>query len=111
VNVKDKGATGDGATDDTAAIQAAIDEAGGTSGTVLVPKGTYMIDAESRLSLKSDMTLKLFKDATLKAIPNNSEKYSILVISGVSNVTVAGGTLEGDRNVHKVESGEWYPYR
>jgi Pectate lyase superfamily protein len=109
VNVKDKGARGDGATDDTAAIQAAIDEAGGTGGTVLVPKGTYMIDAvaENRLSLKSEMTLKLSKDATLKAIPNDSKKYSILLISGVSNVTVTGGTLEGDRKEHKGESGEW----
>jgi hypothetical protein len=42
VNVKDKGAKGDRTTDDTAAIQAAIDKAGGTGGTVLVPKGTYM---------------------------------------------------------------------
>jgi Right handed beta helix region len=74
-----------------------------------VPKGTYMIDAvaENRLSLKGEMTLKLSKDATLKAIPNDSKKYSILSISGVSNVTVTGGTLEGDLNEHKGESGEW----
>ena len=55
VNVKDKGAKGDGTTNDTAAIQAAIDKAGGTGGTVLVPKGTYMVDAvaENRLSLRA----------------------------------------------------------
>jgi polygalacturonase len=102
VNVKDKGAKGDDR------IQAAIDEAGGSGGTVLVPKGTYMIDAvaENRLSLKGEMTLKLSKDATLKAIPNDSKKYSILSISGVPNVTVTGGTLEGDLNEHKGESGE-----
>ena len=45
VNVRDKGAKGDGRTDDTEAIQAAIDEVGGTGGTVLVPGGTYMVDA------------------------------------------------------------------
>ena len=45
VNVRDKGAKGDGRTDDTEAIQAAIDEVGGTGGTVLVPSGTYMVDA------------------------------------------------------------------
>jgi len=45
VNVRDKGAKGDGRTDDTEAIQAAIDEVGGTGGTVLVPQGTYMVDA------------------------------------------------------------------
>jgi len=70
INVKDKGAKGDGETDDTAAIQAAIDEVGGTDGTVLVPKGAYMVDAvgKNRLTLKSEMTLKLSDDATLKAI-------------------------------------------
>jgi hypothetical protein len=109
VNVKDKGATGDGRTDDTAAIQAAIDVVGGTKGTVLVPKGTYMVDTTSRgrLKLKDDMTLKLADGATLKAIPNDSEKYALLTIFGVSNVWVIGGTLEGDRDQHKGKSGQW----
>ena len=41
MNVKDKGAVGDGRTDDSAAIQAAIDAVAGTRGTVLVPDGVY----------------------------------------------------------------------
>ncbi|MGB8710998.1 MAG: glycosyl hydrolase family 28-related protein, partial [Methyloceanibacter sp.] len=109
VNVKDKGAKGDGRTDDTDAIQAAIDDVGGTGGTVLVPSGTYMVDAvekKRRLALKSDMTLKLDKGAILKAIPNDSRKYSVLSISGVSDVAVMGGTLEGDRTEHQGKAGE-----
>jgi polygalacturonase len=109
VNVRDKGAKGDGRTDDTDSIQAAIDQVGGTGGTVLIPGGTYMVDAvkkKRRLALKSDMTLKLAKDAILKAIPNDSRKYSVLSISEVSNVTVVGGTLEGDRAEHKGKAGE-----
>ena len=108
VNVKDKGAKGDGQTDDTAAIQAAIDAIGGTKGTVLVPKGVYMIDAvDNRLHLKDDMTLKLADGAVLKAIPNDAKKYSLLTISGVSNIWVIGGTLEGERDQHKGKGGEW----
>lgn len=42
VNVKSYGATGDGTTNDTAAINAAI-TAAGTSGTVFFPKGTYLV--------------------------------------------------------------------
>jgi polygalacturonase len=74
LNIKDKGAKGDGREDDTAAIQAAIDEIAGTGGTVVVPKGTYMVDAvgKGRLALASNMTLKMSKGATLKAIPNSS---------------------------------------
>jgi polygalacturonase len=109
VNVKDKGARGDGQTDDTAAIQAAIDEIAGTGGTVLVPNGAYMVDAvgKNRVALKSDMTLKLSEGAALKAIPNDSERYAVVSISGVSNVTVIGGTLEGEREEHVGKSGEW----
>ena len=81
---------------------------GGTKGTVLVPKGVYMIDAvDPRLHLKDDMTLELAEGAVLKAIPNDSKKYSLLTISGVANVWVIGGTLEGERDQHKGKSGEW----
>ena len=107
VNVRDQGAKGDGRSDDTAAIQAAIDAVGGTGGTVVVPDGTYMVDAtgDQRLRLKSRMTLKLANDATLKAIPTDAKKYAVLTIAGVSDVWVAGGTLEGERDQHRGKAG------
>lgn len=109
VNVRQKGAKGDGRTDDTAALQAALDKVAGTGGTVLVPDGTYMVDAvgERQLKIKNDTTLKLSSGATLKAIPNNSIKYAVLTVAGSSNVTVTGGTLEGDRARHTGQGGEW----
>jgi hypothetical protein len=109
VNVKDKGAKGDGESDDTAAIQAAIDAVGGTGGTVLVPDGIYLVDAlgDNRLKLKSSMTLKLADGATLKAKPNDAKRYAVLTIARVSQVFVLGGTLEGDRDRHRSKSGEW----
>ncbi len=109
VNVKNKGAKGDGSTDDTAAIQRAIDAVGGSGGTVLVPDGRYMVDAVTtkRLKLKSKMTLKLSEAATLKAMANGEQLYSVLTIADASDVSVVGGTLEGDRYEHQGTAGEY----
>jgi len=100
VSVKNTGATGNGSTDDTAAIQAAVNQVGGTGGTVLVPNGTYMIDALTSVKLKSNMTFKMEAGAVLEAIPNAAGAYSIVKLSGVSNVNVAGGTIWGERHQH-----------
>jgi len=43
VSVKDFGAVGDGVTDDTTFIQAAIDSLPATGGTVFIPAGTYLV--------------------------------------------------------------------
>lgn len=109
VDVKTTGAKGDGLTDDTLAIQAAIDQVGGTGGTVLVPDGTYMIDATraggAGLDLEADMTIRLSSGAVLKVIPNALGGYRLLRI-GAPNVAVVGGTLEGDRAAHLGTTGE-----
>ena len=109
INIKDKGAKGDGRTNDTEALRRAIDEMSGKGGTVFIPDGTYMIDAvgDKRVMLKSRMTLKLSAGATLRVIPNAEKHYQLLSISKVSNVAVIGGTLEGDRNDHLGTGGEW----
>jgi len=103
------GAKGDGRADDTAAIQKAIDKVAGTGGTVYIPDGTYRVRAEKRkrLILKSKITLKLSKKATLKMFPTDQKVYSILYIPNAQDVTVRGGTLAGDRRNHKGRGGEW----
>ena len=109
VNVRDKGAKGDGKTNDTAAIQDAIDAVSGTGGTVFVPNGTYMVQGTTnrRLRLGRKMVLRLADGATLKVIPNAEKAYSILRIRDVNDVAVIGGTLVGDRAQHQSTEGQW----
>ena len=106
VNVKNTGATGNDATDDTAAIQKAINQVAGTGGTVYVPDGTYMINALTSLLLQSDMTLSLSANAILKAIPNDQDAYQIILIENANNVNLIGGILQGERDQHIGTGGE-----
>ncbi len=59
VDVRTKGATPGDASDDTSAIQSAVDQVAGGGGTVLVPDGVYWIDAVRGVRLGSRMTLKM----------------------------------------------------
>jgi polygalacturonase len=68
LNVRDFGATGDGATKDTAAIQQAIDRCWALGGgEALVPAGNYLTGA---LALKSNTILRLEKDAAIIGTPD-----------------------------------------
>lgn len=73
LDVRAFGAKGDGTSDDTKFIQAAI-MACPKKGRVLVTKGTYRITS---LFLKSDIRMEITKDAELLAIPKRYE-YPVL---------------------------------
>lgn len=108
VNVKDYGAVGDGQTDDTAALQAAIDDCP-AGGTVDVPAGTYVT---APLHMKSHITLYLEKGATLLGTSDitkyqpiwsrweGTEMYSyesLITGQNVTDVTICGeGVIDGN---------------
>lgn len=65
LNVKDLGATGDGKTKDTLALQLAIERCANLGGgEVVVPEGNYLTGA---LTLKSGVTLRIDEGATLQS--------------------------------------------
>jgi polygalacturonase len=77
LNVREFGAAGDGATRDTTTLQQAIDRCwvfGG--GEVLVPAGNYLTGA---IALRSNVTLRLEKDATLSGTPDFAD-YPVMQV-------------------------------
>jgi parallel beta-helix repeat protein len=107
VNVKNKGARGNGTHDDTAAIQAAIDSLPNSGGTIYVPAGRYMINATKALRLHSHQRLKLDPSAELMVIPNSAGRYHVVKVWDVNNVEIVGGKVTGDRSHHRGSTGEW----
>ncbi|WP_333678984.1 glycosyl hydrolase family 28-related protein [Dyella sp.] len=106
-NVRDFGAMGNGTTDDTAAIQAAINALPASGGTVVVPDGTYMINALQAINLRSNVHLAMWGNAYLKAIPNNAQRYWVVKAWNVNNVEISGGHIVGERTQHTGTGGEW----
>jgi polygalacturonase len=102
-NVREAGATGDGTTLDTEAIQKSLDDCGKAGGgTVLLPAGTYL---SKPLVIRSKTTLRLEQGATLKATDDpadyarqdGSGKFNdYLTGKGLEDVTIEGpGVIDG----------------
>jgi len=85
-NVKDYGAVGDGSTDDTDAVQAALD-VGSTfdHGTVFFPDGTYMV---AGLKFPSNCSIKgSSRDNTILKLKNSGNTYILASKLYVENDT------------------------
>ena len=88
VSVKDFGAVGDGTTDDTAAIQAAIN----TNKEVFVPNGTYLIT--SALAMASGQTLR--GESNAYTILKVNSAINAINISDTSNVVIDNLYIQGN---------------
>jgi polygalacturonase len=109
-DVKEHGATGDGKTKDTKAIQAAIDACATTGGKVSLHDGTFL---SAMLTLKSNITLDIAPTATLLGSQNVAEypdtnppftntqlgncRRALVYAEGAKNVRIqGGGTINGN---------------
>jgi hypothetical protein len=86
VDVSSYGAKGDGATDDTRAIQRAIDARPG-GGTVTIPAGTYIISSPLRLG--SNVSLVGSGESVISMTARSASTFMLLGID-VSDVEVSG---------------------
>lgn len=101
VSVKDFGATGDGVTDDTAAIQSGITFVSGNGKALYVPAGNYLlsatVDIPSNVTMYGDgIKSRLFRDTGVAA-------FDMLEIKGSAHVILRDFLIDGvsklDRSV------------
>ena len=93
VNVLDMGATGDGVTDDSPAINACLEK----GGKIYIPAGTYMIG--STLMIGSDTHLICAPEAHLKIMSGaqkGPEDFLLSCRKESENITVEGGIWDGN---------------
>ena len=93
VNVVDFGAVGDGVTDDTAAIQAAIDSLP-SGGNILFSFGTYLIS--DYLSLYSNQTIDLNGSTVKQKDASNIGNFGLFHCSSVNDVVIKNGSINGN---------------
>ena len=117
-NIKDYGAS-TSATDNTKAIQKALDAVPSTGGMVVIPAGTWMFGSTDQmtsttevLSIKSKTVLHLCKGATLKLVeygkaPNNKTVFIGCKNKGknVTDVVIEG---EGKTSIIDGQGARWW---
>ena len=94
VNVKTFGAIGDGTTDDTLAINNAINSI--TKGVIFVPRGTYLLSGP--INVKSDIVLMGEGNATTFKVKDAINiNDNIVKVVNASNVVLADFAVDGNR--------------
>jgi hypothetical protein len=95
LNVIEYGARADGATDDTAAIQSALNTAA-LGDTVWLPAGDYSIG--SALQCRSGISMTGESQAGSRIMYNGTAQDAILRLTNVTGVEISNLTLDGNNN-------------
>jgi polygalacturonase len=106
VSITDHGARGDGTTDNTKAIQTAINAVAKTGGMVTIPEGVYLCGP---ITLASRVGLHLAKGATLRlpplsdSFPSANGRYlNFISARDCTDIKISGeGTIDG-------QGGPWW---
>ena len=111
LNARDFGAVADGATDDTAAIQRALDEAGKTGARVMLPPGRYLV--AGHLVLPESVTLEGSFKAPARTIFNTGtlekEKGTLLLATAGHGDPDARPFIQLHRNSTLAGLAVFYP--
>ena len=120
-NVLDFGASGDGKTPDSEAIQKALDAAGAVTGTVYFPAGTYLchdLKVPADVKLEADPVWLYRTESVGAALQlDDTDAQCVLDITGAYGVHVYGlvisGVKDGEKPVHGIlqhnADNKWSP--
>ena len=100
IDVRDHNATGDGKTDDTAAIQAALDKAADTKATVYIPEGVFScstLKMRPRVGLVGNPTWTYGTNAGSVLRLRDESAKCLLDVTDALGARVIGLCLEGGR--------------
>lgn len=99
VNVADFGTFGNGISDDTKAIQAALDSLWNTGGTIFFPVGTYLLTGSIRFHSNQHLLFekgaRLLQGAGINNLMVNSGSTDVTEYNGTTNVTIEGAIFDG----------------
>lgn len=100
-NVRDYGAVGDGQSDDTAPIQAAVDDVGDAGGGVVyVPPGSYRITAPISIREQSNTVL-----AGIGTSNANEVSSTVFVDSGTKDAIIVDGEQADEQGRSRLKDG------
>lgn len=103
VNVKEFGAIGDGVSDDSLAIMAAVDSIA-SGGTLIFPEGHYMLNAVNyKIRPKANQTFKGVGNSIIEVIPTQNY-YHIFDIVSASNINIENLILIGDKDSQTIDT-------
>lgn len=106
-NVKTYGAVGNGSTDDSSAIQDAIDAAELVGGAVFIPEGTYIIDTDLVIDSNNVQILGAGRGSILKA--KASTDVNVIKVSGADHILIQDIAVDGNKtNIDPITPGTQY---
>ena len=115
VNVKDFGAVGDGVTDDTAAIQAAINSLSIKGGVIVIGAGTYRVSSTINVSINNvyiegqgnnSVILRSTDYGNTFLFTGNTTNGTLLTDVGISNIKITSLALTTS-GAHVKTDGVW----
>lgn len=101
INVKKLGAKGNGVSDDTAAVQKALNQASQSGEMLHFPKGVYIINPAKTLAVGNNTTITGDGAGSIIRAATKGFGWEIIRVTG-KNINISGISMDGNNRVNRV---------